>query len=59
MLSGYDVPSSIADTNIDFHPTGTVYYTGIDARNDATYNSYTFYRQPFLPLLASSRTRLC
>jgi hypothetical protein len=54
MLSGYDVPSSLADMNIDFHPTGTVYYTGTDASADGTYNSFTFYRLPFLPLLAST-----
>ncbi len=49
MLSGYDVASSIADTNIDFHPSGPVYFAG--GEDSRTYDASQYYQHPFIPYL--------
>jgi len=54
MLSGYDVPSRTADMNIDFHRSGTVYYTGIDEQVTGTYDPALFNKARFLPALFSA-----
>lgn len=51
MLSGYVVPSTIADVNIDFHPGGPVYFSVSEGSDEATHNASRFYQLPFVPLL--------
>jgi hypothetical protein len=51
MLSGYVVPSTIADMNIDFHPGGPVYFSPSEGSSEGTYNASRFYQLPFTPLL--------
>ncbi len=51
MLSGFVIPSTIADVNIDFHPGGPVYYPAADAESGGTHDASSFYQRPFLPVL--------
>jgi len=52
MMSGFTGPSRIAEMNIDFHPSGPIYYNAYhDNRTD---NSALFYQRPFIPLMLES-----
>lgn len=53
MLSGYDVPSSTADMNVDFHRSGVVYYTGTNEETTGTYDPTLFSQVRFIPVLFS------
>lgn len=51
MLSGYAVPSTIAEVNIDFHPGGPVYFSASESSDEGTHDASQFYQLPFVPLL--------
>jgi hypothetical protein len=48
ILSGYTLPSTLADINIEFYPNRTEYFSGdeIDLRNDGSW----YYKQSFWPI---------
>jgi hypothetical protein len=52
MLSGYALPSQSAEMNIDFHPTGPVYFPG--GSEGGTHDATRLYQRPFIPLFLST-----
>jgi hypothetical protein len=50
MMSGFTTPSTIADANVDFYPSGAQYYFASDDPADPQ-EVVKFYQRPFFPLL--------